>query len=98
MVTERSGVIIDAGKFDWSNGKFLSDFSAGYQVIYHDVLNEASFIAKARIEGLRDLGAAPSIYFFSNFARLRNFGRRMKRHSENALSLSKWLESKEEVT
>ena len=61
--TALGGVIIDAGKFDWSNGKFpeFTEPSAGYHgLIYHDVLAEASFIAKVRIEGLRDLGAALS--------------------------------------
>ena len=100
--TALGGVIIDAGKFDWSNGKFpeFTEPSAGYHgLVYHDVLAEASFIAKARIEGLRDLGAALSPFnAFQILQGLETLDVRMKRHSENALSLSKWLESKEEVT
>ena len=100
--TALGGVIIDAGKFDWSNGKFpeFTEPSAGYHgLVYHDVLAEASFIAKVRIEGLRDLGAALSPFnAFQILQGLETLDVRMKRHSENALSLSKWLESKEEVT
>ena len=100
--TALGGVIIDAGKFDWSNGKFpeFTEPSAGYHgLIYHDVLAEASFIAKVRIEGLRDLGAALSPFnAFQILQGLETLDVRMKRHSENALKLAQWLESRDEVT
>ena len=61
--TSLGGVIIDAGTFDWSSGKFpeFTEPSPGYHGLkYWEVLGNASFIAKIRIEGLRDLGAALS--------------------------------------
>jgi O-acetylhomoserine (thiol)-lyase len=58
--TSLGGVIIDGGNFDWSSGKFpeFTEPSAGYHgLVYHEAGN-AAFIAKVRIEGLRDYGAA----------------------------------------
>jgi O-acetylhomoserine (thiol)-lyase len=99
--TSIGGVIIDAGKFDWSSGKFpeFTEPSPGYHgLVYHDALGEASFIAKARVEGLRDIGAALSPFnAFQILQGLETLEIRMKRHSESALELAKWLESKDEV-
>ncbi len=71
------GAIIDAGNFDWSNGKFpeFTEPSAGYHGLkYYEVLGAASFIAKVRIEGLRDLGASLSPFnAFQIIQGLRNF-------------------------
>src|SRR5690606_22955446 len=56
--TSMGGAIIDAGTFDWSSGKFpeFTSPSPGYHgLVYHDALGAAAFIAKIRIEGLRDL-------------------------------------------
>jgi O-acetylhomoserine (thiol)-lyase len=61
--TALGGIIIDAGTFDWTNGKFseFTEPSAGYHgLIYSEALEAAAFIAKVRIEGLRDLGGAIS--------------------------------------
>jgi len=61
--TSLGGAIIDSGNFDWSSGKFseFTEPSAGYHgLVYHDVLGKAAFIAKIRIEGLRDFGSALS--------------------------------------
>ncbi|NJW54070.1 O-acetylhomoserine aminocarboxypropyltransferase/cysteine synthase family protein [Salinimicrobium oceani] len=100
--TSLGGVIIDAGKFDWSNGKFpeFTEPSPGYHgLVYHDVLKEAAFIAKVRIEGLRDLGAALSPFnAFQILQGLETLEIRIKKHSENALALAKWLQQKEEVS
>ncbi len=100
--TSLGGVIIDAGKFDWSNGKFpeFTEPSPGYHgLVYHDVLKEAAFIAKVRIEGLRDLGAALSPFnAFQIIQGLETLEIRIKKHSENALALAKWLQQKEEVS
>ena len=99
--TSLGGVIIDAGKFDWSNGKFpeFTEPSAGYHgLVYHDVLAEASFIVKTRIEGLRDHGAALSPFnAFQILQGLETLEIRVQKHSENALALATWLESREEV-
>jgi O-acetylhomoserine (thiol)-lyase len=99
--TSLGGVIIDAGKFDWSNGKFpeFTEPSAGYHGLkYFDVLGASSFIAKVRIEGLRDLGAALSPFnAFQIIQGLETLSIRIKKHSENALALAQWLEQQSEV-
>ena len=75
--TTLGGVIIDAGRFDWANGKFpeFTEPSPGYHgLVYHEALEEAAFIAKVRIEGLRDHGAALSPFnAFQIIQGLRNF-------------------------
>ena len=95
------GVIIDAGNFDWSNGKFpeFTEPSAGYHGLkYYEVLGAASFIAKVRIEGLRDLGASLSPFnAFQIIQGLETLAIRIKKHSENALELAKWLQKRPEV-
>ncbi|CAM4030038.1 MULTISPECIES: O-acetylhomoserine aminocarboxypropyltransferase/cysteine synthase family protein [Flavobacterium] len=99
--TSLGGVIIDAGKFDWTNGKFpeFTEPSAGYHGLkYYDVLGAASFIAKVRIEGLRDFGAALSPFnAFQIIQGLETLAIRIKKHSENALALAKWLQEQEQV-
>ena len=99
--TAVGGVIIDAGNFDWSNGKFpeFTEPSAGYHGLkYYEALGAASFIAKVRIEGLRDFGAALSPFnAFQTIQGLETLEIRIKKHSENALALAKWLETQEEV-
>lgn len=100
--TALGGAIIDAGKFNWANGKFpeFTEPSPGYHgIIYHEALEEAAFIAKVRIEGLRDHGAALSPFnAFQIIQGLETLEVRIKQHSENALNLAKWLEEQEEVT
>lgn len=99
--TSLGGVIIDAGTFDWANGKFpeFTEPSEGYHgLVYHEALGNAAFIAKVRIEGLRDYGAALSPFnAFQIIQGLETLPIRIKRHSENALELAKWLEFQEEV-
>lgn len=99
--TSLGGVIIDAGNFDWSNRKFseFTEPSAGYHGLkYYEVLGAASFIAKVRIEGLRDLGAALSPFnAFQIIQGLETLSIRIKKHSENALELAKWLQKRQEV-
>jgi O-acetylhomoserine (thiol)-lyase len=99
--TSLGGVIIDAGNFEWDNGKFpeFTEPSAGYHGLkYYDVLGKISLIAKIRIEGLRDLGAALSPFnAFQIIQGLETLAIRIKKHSENALALAKWLEKQEAV-
>jgi O-acetylhomoserine (thiol)-lyase len=98
--TSLGGAIIDAGNFDWSNGKFpeFTEPSAGYGLKYYEALGAASFIAKVRIEGLRDFGAALSPFnAFQIIQGLETLEVRIKKHSENALALAQWLEAQEEV-
>lgn len=99
--TSLGGVIIDAGNFDWTNGKFpeFTEPSAGYHgLIYNEALGKAAFIAKVRIEGLRDFGAALSPFnAFQIIQGLETLPIRVQRHSENALALAQWLEEQPEV-
>jgi O-acetylhomoserine (thiol)-lyase len=100
--TALGGAIIDAGTFDYGNGNFpeFTEPSAGYHgLVYHEALGPAAFIAKARIEGLRDHGAALSPFnAFQIIQGLETLEIRIKKHSENALALAQWLENKDEVT
>ena len=99
--TSLGGAIIDAGTFDWASGKFpeFTEPSKGYHgLVYHDALGEAAFIAKVRVEGLRDHGAALSPFnAFQIIQGLETLEIRMQKHSENALNLAKWLQNQEEV-
>ena len=99
--TALGGVIIDAGTFDWGNGKFpeFTEPSAGYHgLVYHEVLKEAAFIAKVRIEGLRDYGAALSPFnAFQIIQGLETLEIRIQQHSKNALALASWLADQKEV-
>jgi O-acetylhomoserine (thiol)-lyase len=100
--TTIGGVIIDAGTFDYSNGKFpeFTEPSPSYHGLkYHDALGPIAFIARVRIEGLRDLGSAPSpLNSFQVIQGLETLEVRMKRHSENALEIAQWLQSRDEVS
>ncbi len=99
--TTLGGAIIDAGTFDWANGKFpeFTEPSAGYHgLVYSEVLKEAAFIAKVRIEGLRDFGAALSPFSaFQVLQGLETLEIRIKKHSENALKIANWLQERKEV-
>ncbi|HXJ98459.1 MAG TPA: O-acetylhomoserine aminocarboxypropyltransferase/cysteine synthase family protein [Gelidibacter sp.] len=100
--TAIGGAIVDAGNFDWANGKFpeFTEPSPGYHgLVYADVLKNASFIAKVRIEGLRDYGSALSPFnAFQIIQGLETLELRIKQHSKNALELAKWLQEQDEVT
>ncbi|PQJ22864.1 O-acetylhomoserine aminocarboxypropyltransferase/cysteine synthase family protein [Tenacibaculum sp. SG-28] len=95
------GVIVDAGTFDWSNGKFpeFTEPSAGYHgLVYHEALGAASYTFKLILEGLRDFGGALSpTNAFQILQGLETLDVRIKKHSENALALAQWLEQQEEV-
>ena len=65
----------------------------------HEALGPAAFIAKVRIEGLRDHGACLSPFnAFQIIQGLETLEVRMKKHSENALALAEWLQGQKEVT
>ncbi len=99
--TALGGIIIDAGTFDWANGKFpeFTEPSPGYHgLVYSEALEAAAFIAKVRIEGLRDYGGALSPFnAFQIIQGLETLELRIKKHSENALELAQWLEEQPQV-
>ena len=100
--TTLGGIIIDAGTFDYSSGKFpeFIEPSPSYHGLkYHEALGPLAFIAKTRVEGLRDLGSAPSpLNSFQVIQGLETLEVRMQKHSENALNIAKWLEEQNEVS
>ena len=99
--TALGGAIIDAGTFDWTNGKFpeFTEPSPGYHgLVYSEALEAAAFIAKIRIEGLRDYGAALSPFnAFQIIQGLETLEVRIQKHSENALLLAQWLQKQDLV-
>ena len=101
MVPLLEELIIDAGTFDWGSGKFpeFTEPSPGYHgLVYNEVIGAASFIAKVRIEGLRDYGAALSPFnAFQIIQGLETLEIRIQKHSQNALELAQWLQKQEDV-
>jgi O-acetylhomoserine (thiol)-lyase len=99
--TSLGGAIVDAGTFDWANGKFpeFTTPSAGYHgLVYSEALGAAAYTFKLILEGLRDFGGALSPFnAFQIIQGLETLPVRIKQHSENALELAKWLEKQDEV-
>jgi O-acetylhomoserine (thiol)-lyase len=96
--TTIGGVIVDAGKFDWKASGRFNDFTSPdpsyHGLVYTEAFGPLAFILKARVQGLRDTGAALSP--FSSFLLLQGLETlhlRMERHSQNALAVAKHLES-----
>jgi O-acetylhomoserine (thiol)-lyase len=99
--TSIGGVIVDSGKFKWNNGKFLefTEPDPSYHGLkFWDVfgnfpgLGNVAFIIKARVQLLRDIGAALSP--FNAFLFLQGLGTlplRQHQHSENALEVARHL-------
>jgi O-acetylhomoserine (thiol)-lyase len=101
------GVVIDAGKYNWGNGKFpqFSEPSEGYHGLnFWDVFGEngpfgnIAFAIRLRVEGLRDFG--PAISPFNSFLLLQGIetlSLRVQRTVDNALKIAEWLEANELV-
>ena len=103
--TSIGGIIVDSGKFDWNNGKFPE--IAGPNASYHGMnlyealkpLGNISYIIKARVTLLRDMGPALSPFNAFLFLQgLETLHLRVPRHSENALKVSQFLEGHKSVT
>jgi len=100
--TSLGGVIVDGGRFDWANGTFpeFTDPNPNYHgAKLVEVAGAAAFIAKARLEGLRDLGPALSPFnAFQLLIGLETLPLRMERHGRNALELARWLRAHPKVS
>lgn len=100
--TSMGGVVIDGGRFDWGNGKFplLSEPDPSYHDIrYTEALGKLAYIIRLRVQVLRDVGACLSPFNSFMFLQgLETLHLRMERHSQNALTVAKYLESHELVS
>ncbi len=96
------GVIVDSGKFDWTNGKYpeLTEPDPSYHGLkYVEAVGPLAYIIKARTQILRDTGACMSPFnAFLFLMGLETIHLRAPRHCENALTLAKFLEQHEAVT
>jgi len=95
--TTIGGVIVDAGKFDWASGRF-SEFTepdpSYHGLSYAEAFGPLAFILKARVQGLRDTGAALSPFnAFLLLQGIETLHLRLERHSSNALAVAKHLEA-----
>ena len=105
--TSIGGVIVDAGNYNWNNGKFsqFSEPSQGYHGLkFGEVFGvdgpfgNIAFAIRARVEGLRDFG--PAVSPFNSFLFLQGLetlSLRVERTVENALEIAKWLEKHPKV-
>ena len=103
--TSLGGVIVDSGKFDWTNGKFplIADPDQSYHGLNFvealKPMGNIAYITKARVSLLRDLG--PALSPFNSFLFLQGLETihlRMPRHSENALAVAGYLEKHPKVS
>jgi O-acetylhomoserine (thiol)-lyase len=100
--TSIGGVIVDGGSFDWkSSGKFpgLTEADPSYHgVVYTDAVGPVAYIIKARVQLMRDMGAAISPFnSFQILQGLETLHLRMERHCSNAQRVAEYLESHEAV-
>ncbi len=102
--TSLGGLIVDSGKFDWTNGKFplIADPDPSYHGLKFvealKPLGNIAYIIKARVVLLRDLG--PALSPFNSFLFLQGLETlhlRLPRHAENALAVAQYLEKNPKV-
>ena len=91
------GVIVDAGKFDWAASGRFRDFvepdPSYHGLSYTEAFGPLAFILKARVQGLRDTGAALSPFnAFLILQGIETLHLRLARHSENALAVAQHLQ------
>lgn len=89
------GVIVDSGKFDWTNGnfpEFTEPDDSYHGVVYTKDFGASAYIVKARVQMMRDLGATPSpqTAFYINLG-LETLPMRMKQHCANAEKIASYL-------
>lgn len=101
--TTVGGVIVDSGKFDWgaNAARFpqMVEPAEGYHGLkFWETFGPITFIIRARVEILRDLGACLSPFAAQQLLLgIETLSLRAERHAQNALALAKWLEKSEHV-
>ena len=100
--TSIGGVVVDAGRFNWSNGRFpvVADPSPAYHDLqFHETFGTYGYLMKLRAETLRDLGACLSPFNAFLFLQgLETLSLRMERHVKNAATVAGWLASHDQVS
>jgi O-acetylhomoserine (thiol)-lyase len=100
--TAIGGIIVDGGKFDWgASGKF-ADFTQAdpsyHGIEYTKAFGNLAYIIKARVQLLRDIGAALSPFnSWLLLQGLETLGLRVQRHNENAQAIAEYLEQHPKV-
>ncbi|MBS1728612.1 MAG: O-acetylhomoserine aminocarboxypropyltransferase/cysteine synthase [Armatimonadetes bacterium] len=106
--TSIGGVIVDGGNFDWGNGRFANFTEPDPS--YHGLkfwevfgnfpgLGNVAFGIKARVQGLRDTGAALSPFnAWAILQGVETLPLRMERHSSNAAKVAEFLSKHPNVT
>jgi O-acetylhomoserine (thiol)-lyase len=99
--TSIGGLLVDSGKFDWTQGRFpeFTEPDPSYHgLVYSQAFGPLAYILKARVQGLRDYGAALSPFNSFLFTQgLETLGLRMERHSQNALAVARFLKEHAKV-
>jgi O-acetylhomoserine (thiol)-lyase len=100
--TTIGGAIVDAGKFDWKASGWFPDFvepdPSYHGVRYVDAFGPLAYILKARVQLLRDVGAAISPFnAWLLLQGLETLGLRVERHSSNALRVAEFLQAHPKV-
>ncbi|MGQ0651054.1 MAG: O-acetylhomoserine aminocarboxypropyltransferase/cysteine synthase family protein, partial [Betaproteobacteria bacterium] len=94
--TTMGGVIVEAGKFDWGNGKFpeFTTPSPGYHgVIFHETFGDFGYTMKARMEIMRTFGPALSpMNAWLLLQGVESLPVRMDRHCSNTLAVARFLQ------
>lgn len=96
--TTIGGVIVDSGKFDWAaNAARFPQFhepSEGYHGLkFFETFGNITFIIRARVEILRDLGASLNPFAAQQLLLgIETLSLRAERHAQNALALAQYLE------
>jgi O-acetylhomoserine (thiol)-lyase len=97
--TSIGGVVVDAGKFNWSNGRFpvVAEPSPAYHGLqFHETFGTYGYLMKLRAETLRDLGGCMSPFNAFLFLQgLETLSLRMDRHVENATKIANYLQAHE---
>jgi O-acetylhomoserine (thiol)-lyase len=100
--TTIGGAIVDAGKFDWKASGRFPDFTepdpSYHGVRYVEAFGPLAYILKARVQLLRDIGAAISPFnAWLLLQGLETLGLRVERHSSNALRVAEFLQAHPKV-
>ncbi|POM26432.1 Methionine gamma-lyase [Actinomadura rubteroloni] len=100
--TSIGGVVVEAGTFDWSNGRFpvVADPSPAYHGLkFHETFGTYGYLMKLRAETLRDLGAALSPFnAFLLLQGLETLSLRMERHVTNARTVAEFLRGHDQAS